>query len=57
MVLAIRDDEFVRMKMAVTDGDEKDALQIVKEFVRRLEQQKAPGTQIPSGLIQRVSSP
>jgi hypothetical protein len=43
MVLTIRDDEFVRMKMAVTDGDEKDALQIVKELIRRLEQQKARG--------------
>jgi hypothetical protein len=43
MVLNIMDDEFVQMKMAVTDGDEKDALRILKEIVRRLEQQKNQG--------------
>lgn len=43
MVLSINDDEFLRMKMAVTDGDEKDALRILKELVRKLEQQKNQG--------------
>ncbi len=40
MVLTITDEEFIRMKMAVTDSDGKDALRIVKELVKRLEQQK-----------------
>jgi hypothetical protein len=43
MVLTISDDEFVRMKMAVTDGDEKDALAVLKVLVRKLEQQKNQG--------------
>ncbi len=40
MVLTITDEEFIRMKMAVADRDEKDALLIVKELAKRLEQQK-----------------
>lgn len=40
MVLTITDEEFIRLKLAVTDGDEKEALLIVKELVKRLEQQK-----------------
>jgi hypothetical protein len=40
MVLTITDQEFIRMKMAVADRDEKDALLIVKDLVKRLEQQK-----------------
>ncbi|MDR3567291.1 MAG: hypothetical protein P4L43_04610 [Syntrophobacteraceae bacterium] len=43
MVLSISDDEFIRMKMAVTDGDVDDALQILKKLVQRLEQQKNQG--------------
>ena len=43
MVLTISDDELIRMKMAVTDGDEVDALRILKELVRRLDQQKNLG--------------
>ena len=43
MVLTISDDELIRMKMAVTDGDEADALRILKELVRRLDQQKNLG--------------
>jgi hypothetical protein len=43
MVLTITDKEFLRMKMAVMDGDEKDALRIPKEFVKRLEQQHKRG--------------
>ncbi len=40
MVLTITDEEFIRMKMAVADGDAKDALRIVKELLKRLEQQE-----------------
>ena len=40
MVLTITDEELIRMKMIVADRDEKDALLIVKELVKRLEQQK-----------------
>jgi len=43
MVITITDEEFLRMKMAVMDGDEKDALRILKEFVKRLEQQNKRG--------------
>lgn len=43
MVLTISDDELIRMKMAVTDNDDKEALLIVKELVKRLEQQKNQG--------------
>ena len=43
MVLTISDDEFIRMKMAVTDNDDEEALLIVKELVKRLEQQKNQG--------------
>ena len=43
MVLTITDEEFVRMKMIVLDKDEKDALLLVKELVKRLEQQKNLG--------------
>jgi hypothetical protein len=38
MVLTISDEEFVRMKTAVLDGDRQEALRLVKEFVKRLEQ-------------------
>ncbi|MHC1729200.1 MAG: hypothetical protein AB9866_24915 [Syntrophobacteraceae bacterium] len=40
MVLTITDEEFMRMKLIVMDADERDALRIVKELVKRLEQQK-----------------
>jgi len=43
MVLNISDEEFVRMKMAAMDRDEKEALRILKEFLKRLEQQKNQG--------------
>ena len=43
MVLTISDDELIRMKTAVTDNDDKEALLIVKELVKRLEQQKNQG--------------
>ena len=43
MVLAVTDKEFLEMKMAVMDADGKDALRILKEFVRRLDQQNKRG--------------
>jgi hypothetical protein len=43
MVLTIAGEEFLRMKMAVLDGDGKDALRILKEFVKRLDQQNKRG--------------
>lgn len=43
MVLTISDEEFVRMQMVVLDRDEKEALRVLKEFVKRLEQQKRQG--------------
>ena len=43
MLLTITDEEFVRMKTIVLDKDEKDALLLVKELVKRLEQQKNLG--------------
>jgi uncharacterized protein YeaC (DUF1315 family) len=38
MILSITPEIFQRMKMAVLEGDEKEALKIVKEFVKGLEQ-------------------
>jgi hypothetical protein len=43
MVLTISDDEFVRMKTAALDGDKQEALRLIKEFVKRLEQQQRQG--------------
>ncbi len=43
MVLNISDEEFVNMKMVVMDRDEQEALRILKELVKRLEQQKNQG--------------
>ena len=43
MVLNVSDEEFVRMKLAAMDLDEKEALRILKELVKRLEQQKNQG--------------
>jgi hypothetical protein len=43
MVLTITDEEFVRMKTVVMDRDEEEALRLLKEFVKRLEQQKNLG--------------
>lgn len=40
MVLMITDGEFIRMKVAVADGDGEDALRIVQELLKRIEQQK-----------------
>jgi hypothetical protein len=43
MVLTISDDEFVRMQTAALDGDRQEALCLIKEFVKRLEQQQKQG--------------
>jgi uncharacterized protein YeaC (DUF1315 family) len=38
MILSITPEILQRMKMAILEGDEKEALKIVKKFVKRLEQ-------------------
>ncbi len=43
MVVSITDEELVRMKMIVLDRDEKEALTLIKELLKRLEQQKNLG--------------
>jgi len=43
MVLNISAEEFVRMKMIALDRDEKEALRILKELLKRLELQKNQG--------------
>ena len=43
MVLTITDEELVRMKMIVMDGDAGEALRLLKDLVKRLEQQKNLG--------------
>jgi hypothetical protein len=43
MVLTITDEELLRMKMIVLDKDEKEALALIKELLKRLEQQKNLG--------------
>lgn len=43
MVLNISDKEFLQMKMIVMDRDEVEALRLLKEFLKRLEQQKNLG--------------
>jgi hypothetical protein len=43
MVLTISEKEFVQMKMIVMDKDEREALRLLKEFLKRLEQQKNLG--------------
>lgn len=43
MVLSITDEELVRMKMIVLDRDEKEALTLLKQLLKRLEQQKNLG--------------
>jgi len=43
MVLNISKEEFLQMKGVVLDGDRNDALEMIKKFVKRLEQQAAQG--------------
>lgn len=37
MVLTVTDHEFIDMKRAIMDADPKEALRILREFVKRLE--------------------
>ena len=43
MVLTISNEEFMRMKGAVLDADRDEALELIKAFVKRLEQQSRQG--------------
>lgn len=43
MVLTITPEEMQRMRMAVLEQDEKEALQLIKEFLKRLDQQAQSG--------------
>jgi hypothetical protein len=43
MVPTISDEEFLQMKGAVLDGDPDEALELIKTFVKRLEQQSRQG--------------
>lgn len=43
MVFTVSDEEFIRMKTVVMDRDKEEALRLLKEFVKRLEQQKNSG--------------
>jgi hypothetical protein len=43
MVLTISEEEFVQMKMIVMDRDEGGAFLLLKELLKRLEQQKHLG--------------
>ena len=41
--MEMTEQEFMRMKAAVLDEDGKEALRLLKEFVKRIEQQKNAG--------------
>ncbi len=43
MVLTISEEDFIRMKEALLDQDKDSALQLVREWVKRLEQQAGRG--------------
>jgi hypothetical protein len=43
MVLDLTEQEFMRMKAAVLDDDGGEALRILKDFIKRIEQQKQGG--------------
>lgn len=43
MVLTLTPEEFQRLKIAVLEEDGKEALKLVKEFIKRLEQQAQAG--------------
>jgi len=43
MVLTISDEEFMRMKAAILDADRDEALELIKVFIKRLEQQSRQG--------------
>jgi hypothetical protein len=43
MVLTISDEEFMRMKRALLDKDPEEALALIKDFIRSIEQQGRQG--------------
>jgi hypothetical protein len=43
MVLTITPEDFQRMKLASLEGDEKESLELIKEVIKRLEQQAQAG--------------
>jgi len=43
MVLNISEEEFLQMKAVVLDGDQSEALRLIKALVKRLEQQARQG--------------
>lgn len=43
MVLTVSDEDFMRMKAGILDKDRDEALELIKMFVMRLEQQSRQG--------------
>lgn len=43
MILTITDQEFQEMRMAAMDDDKNEALRLIKNFIKKLEQQKHQG--------------
>ena len=43
MILIISNQEFQKMRMSAMDDDKDEALRLVKDFIKRLEQQKQHG--------------
>jgi hypothetical protein len=43
MVLNLSDEDILRMKNAALDDDRSEALKLIKEFLKRLDQQKHGG--------------
>ena len=43
MVLNLTEQELMQMKAAVLDADGREALRLLKEFIKRIEQQKNAG--------------
>jgi hypothetical protein len=43
MILTISNQEFQEMRMAAMDDDKDEALRLIKDFIKRLEQQKQHG--------------
>ncbi len=43
MILTITDQEFQEMRMAAMDDDKNEAFRLIKNFIKKLEQQKHQG--------------
>jgi len=43
MILNLSDEDILRMKSAALDDDRNEALKLIKEFLKRLDQQKHGG--------------